>query len=400
MGKELSKVWTIIPIGGLGIRLRPFTSSTSKALVPLVNMFPMTEFILYALTRELGLRKFIFGIKGLMNYKDVQRYYQGGKGWSAKCGVIPSADFQYQNPNFQDTGSADCVAYNLRKFQINSPVIVLPCDNLFEPEDLRKMYNFAMRTKHYITVGLTKVDNPSRYGVAQFAKDGKTIKRFVEKPKGKISSNLVNTGTYIIKPKAFKYLKGDFANDTLPVVADMGQLAGYTFSPHSWLDTGSPEIFLETFKKLLHQPHGYFEKFIERVSVKVPGKRIWIRGKDSYSIDVSKQIKNRIIKGEIKVEGPVLIGRDCLIGKNVTLKNCSIGDLTVVDNNTLIEDSNLLDAWMIGRNNIVKNSLFGRGGIIGDYSEVTDSFLGGNNVIGSSIKLKRKTVDENKEILK
>jgi mannose-1-phosphate guanylyltransferase len=400
MSKNLSKVWTIIPIGGVGIRLLPYTASTSKALVPLVNMFPITEFILYGLTKELGLRKFIFGLKGIVNYKDVQRYYQGGKGWSSKWGVVPRVDFQYQNPNFQDTGSADCVAYNVRKFLIKSNIIVTPCDNLYEPEDLRRMYNFSLKTKHSIVVGLTTVEDPSCYGVADFAKDGRTIKKFIEKPKGKTKSNLANTGVYIVKPAAFKYLKGDFAHDTLPGLAERGKLAGYTFSSNSWYDTGSPGIFLNTFQKLLHQPHGYFEKFIERVSVKVPGHDVWIRGKGSYSIDVTKQIKKSILNGEIRVKGPVLIGRDCLIGNNVTLSSCSIGDLSVIDSNSEIEASNVLDAWVIGRDSVVKDSLLGRCGTMGDFCKIENSFLGGSNTIGSNIQLKGRTLDENEEVLK
>ena len=398
---DFSKVWTIIPIGGLGIRLSPYTATTSKALVPLINMFPITEFILYGMAKELGIKNFVFGIKGFQNYIDVQGYYQGGKGWSAKWGIIPRAHFQYQNPNFEDTGSADCVAYNVRKFQIKTPIIVHPCDNLVEPKDLGKLYEFALETNKPLIVGLTQVKDTSPYGLVEFEKDGVIIKRFIEKPseKQRKISNLINTFSYIIKPEAFKYLIGDFGRDTLPKLAKKGLLAGFEFSK-SWYDLGSPKLHLRTFQTLLKKPHGYFQEIIKRVSSNIKGADIWIRGKSPYSRHINSQIKKQVNSKQIKAQGIVLIGRDCFFGENITLQDSSIGDLSVVENNSSIKDCNIMDACAIGKNVSITNSLIGRGVIINDYSSISDSFIANNARIGSGVQLKNQTIAENEQVVR
>ena len=64
----IHEVYTIIPTGGDGKRLRPFTETRSKPLVPILNNFPILELILYSLTYGAGLRNFIFGVKGTRHY--------------------------------------------------------------------------------------------------------------------------------------------------------------------------------------------------------------------------------------------------------------------------------------------------------------------------------------------
>ena len=56
----MENTWVILQSGGLGTRLRPLTDDTSKAIVPFINYFPTTEFVLYGLAKKLGLRNFVF----------------------------------------------------------------------------------------------------------------------------------------------------------------------------------------------------------------------------------------------------------------------------------------------------------------------------------------------------
>lgn len=47
---------------------------------------------------------------------------------------------------------------------------------------------------------MTKVEEPSKYGVVVYDQDTGRIKRFVEKPK-EFVSNKINAGLYIFQPK-------------------------------------------------------------------------------------------------------------------------------------------------------------------------------------------------------
>lgn len=59
-----------------------------------------------------------------------------------------------------------------------------------------------------ITQKVTKVEEPSKYGVVVYDKDTGLIKRFVEKPK-EFVSNKINAGLYIFQPKILNRIEVD-----------------------------------------------------------------------------------------------------------------------------------------------------------------------------------------------
>jgi len=65
-----------VPIGGMGKRLRPIAVGYSKALVRIVNR-PLVDIVVATLASEVGVRRFIFGVKGLKNYQTLWDYFKG-----------------------------------------------------------------------------------------------------------------------------------------------------------------------------------------------------------------------------------------------------------------------------------------------------------------------------------
>ena len=92
------------------------------------------------------------------------------------------------------------------------------------------------------TIALTRVEDPSQYGVARL--EGNKIMEFVEKPKKEEApSNLINAGFYIIEPDVIRLIPKGFAmfeKDVFPRLAKNGRLAGFRFSGQ-WFDTGNIE---------------------------------------------------------------------------------------------------------------------------------------------------------------
>lgn len=76
-------------------------------------------------------------------------------------------------------------------FVLNSDVI---CDFPFE-----EMLKFHKNHKCEGTILVTKVEEPSKYGVVVYDQENGRIKRFVEKPK-EFVSNKINAGLYIFNP--------------------------------------------------------------------------------------------------------------------------------------------------------------------------------------------------------
>ncbi|MBW9142013.1 MAG: NDP-sugar synthase, partial [Candidatus Aramenus sp.] len=68
----------IIPIGGEATRLRPLTIETSKATVRLLNR-PLIEFPVLELAKQ-GVKEFIFGVRGYVNYKSLFDTFKEGIG--------------------------------------------------------------------------------------------------------------------------------------------------------------------------------------------------------------------------------------------------------------------------------------------------------------------------------
>ncbi|MGC8911486.1 MAG: sugar phosphate nucleotidyltransferase, partial [Nitrososphaeria archaeon] len=110
---EVDDLRVIIPVGGEAKRLKPLTCEVSKALVRLLNR-PLVEIAIVKLARQ-GVRYFIFGVKGYVNYRALYDYFQDGVGLSARYGIEPRIHIKYQ-PNRDDFGSADSVRINMEYY--------------------------------------------------------------------------------------------------------------------------------------------------------------------------------------------------------------------------------------------------------------------------------------------
>ncbi len=386
---KADNIWTIIPSGGEGTRLRPFTSERSKPMVPMINNFPILEILLYSLAYSGGLRNFIFGVKGVKHYTNIHNYFQGGYGWGAKLGLTPQVHFEYQYPHYQDNGSADSVLYNIKSNNINDPIIVLPCDNFLRGTDLITAYEAAQKTDYLITVLLTKYNDVSQFGLVDYNKKTHQITNFIEKPSHLAGQpGLINTGAYIIKPEAFKYLEKDFGKDVLTNLTPKGLVGGHVIK-HEWYDFGNPEVHLESVLSLMADMPPCLSKFLERICtiIKTKDAIVYARGKGPVSIKNSNRILAQIKSKKIKVKGCVFIGKDCLIEDGSYLENCLIGDLSRIGKDSTISNSNLFDVWEVGEKSLISGTFGGRGCKVGSNSILKNSYIGDDTVIGNKCRL-------------
>ena len=72
---------------------------------------------------------------------------------------------------------------------------------------------------------MTKVEEPSKYGVVVYEADTGRIKRFVEKPQEYVS-NKINAGLYIFSPSVLDRIEVNFSILAGPHSAD-SNLSGY-----------------------------------------------------------------------------------------------------------------------------------------------------------------------------
>lgn len=229
----------IILAGGSGTRLHPATLAISKQLLPVYDK-PMIYYPLSTLMLA-GIRDILI----ISTPQDTPRFEQllgDGSQWGLNLSyaVQPSPDGLAQ----AYTIGADFVG--------NNPSALVLGDNIFYGHDFHKLLINAQQRPAGATVFSYHVNDPERYGVAEFDSEGKVLS-LEEKP-AQPKSNYAVTGLYFydnqavdlvreLKPSARGELeitdlnKLYLAQNQLHVEA-MGR--GY-----AWLDTGTHDSLLD-----------------------------------------------------------------------------------------------------------------------------------------------------------
>ena len=306
----------IIPAAGIGKRLQPHTLTTPKPLLK-VGGKPILEYLLKPV-EELQPDEVIFvvGYKAEM----IEKYVR--ENFSFKSTFI-------QQDKLLGLGYAVSMALDNVE---NDEVLIILSDTIVVC-DLKQFVN----TGDYV-LGLHKVDNPSRFGIAEI-QDGKIVS-LEEKPaeaKGDMAliglyyfseSNCLKTELSKLVESGKKTCGEIQLTDALAAMVDQG----IKFAPSeikNWYDCGKKETLLNTNRYLL---------------------------------------KNQ--SDTIEIEGSNIIP-PVYIAENVKVDNSTIGPYVAVDKNSKIVDS------------IISNSIIGEGvsifqsdfedSIIGSYSKVVNA---------------------------
>ena len=207
----------VILCGGQGTRLRPLTYEIPKSLIP-VHGRPVVSYIIDLLASH-GVKDIVLSVGYLK--ESIKDFFKGGD---------IRVSFVEENEPLGTAGPLRLV------------------DGLVEQH---------RKTKAMVTIALTRVDDPSAYGVARM--DGLRIAEFVEKPaRGQAPSNLINSGFYVMEPEVLNLIPPGFSmleKDVFPRVAAMGHLYGFAFSGQ-WFDTGTFERYERAIKEWKGLKHG------------------------------------------------------------------------------------------------------------------------------------------------
>ena len=228
----------IILAGGSGTRLYPLTTVTSKQLLPIYDK-PMIYYPLSVLMNA-GIRDILI----ISTPQDTPRFEELLKDGSSfgihlSYAVQPSPD-----------GLAQAFIIGADFIGDDSVAMVLG-DNIFAGHGLKKRLKAAVEnaeTGKGATVFGYYVDDPERFGIVEFNKDGKAVS-IEEKPEVP-KSNYCVTGLYFYDNKVVEYAKGltPSARGELEIT-DLNriylennglnvELLGQGFT---WLDTGTHE---------------------------------------------------------------------------------------------------------------------------------------------------------------
>ena len=231
-------------------------------------------------------------------------------------------------------------------------VIVISGDALTDI-DLDEVIRFHESKSAMATIVTTRVPNPLEYGIVVFDDEGR-IRRFLEKPSwGQVFSDTVNTGIYVLEPEVLDYIDPgrsvDFSQDVFPKLLHGGErLFGFVTTDY-WCDVGNLQQYREA----------QIDAVTGKVDVEIPGTKIrhdiWVG--DGTEIDP-----------DANLAGPLVIGRNCRIGKGSGCFEYSfIGDNCIIEEDARIHRSVLWADSFVGKSAEIGGTLVGQHGIIKDF---------------------------------
>ncbi len=180
----------VILAGGSGTRLYPLTRVTNKHLLPVYDQ-PMIYYPIRSL-KQAGIRDILI-VSGRGHAGHFLELLGSGK----ELGVRLSYEVQ-EKPG----GIAQALGL-AQEFAGDGKIAVILGDNVFQ-QNLRSAVKKFKKQKAGAKIFLTKVKNPSSYGVAQISAN--KIVAIEEKPKIP-KSNLIVTGIYFFDNHIFKIIK-------------------------------------------------------------------------------------------------------------------------------------------------------------------------------------------------
>ncbi len=311
----------VIPVAGIGSKLRPHTHTQPKALVPVAGK-PILAHIVDTLVSG-GINQFCFvvGYLGDKIVAFVESYYK-------QQGL--QVEFVIQEPREGIAHALWCAKEAIRN---QDEVLIMLGDTILSL-DIKEF----LKVPHNV-LGTKKVEIPGNFGVVEIDSQD-NVKRLVEKPKIP-KSNLALVGIYKLNnPKLFvesiekiigegiKTLGEYQLTDVLMTMLDQRESMGI-FPVNNWYDCGRKESLLEANAILLSN--------------------------DQFMNAEDHQYVNTVIIP------PVSIAESCQIENSIIGPNVAIGDDTSV------------------KNSIVTNS------IIGSYSRLEVAVLNGSVIGSDTI---------------
>lgn len=254
---DLSDVTAVIPIAGMGTRLKPHTHTLPKVLLRVADK-PILGHVLDNI-KKMGIKKIILVVGQMREhiFKYIEKDYK-------------ALDIEYV-PQNELKGLGHAVY--LTKNKVKGPVFILLGDTILDI-NFKKAF---LSKKNWI--GVKEVKDPRRFGVVEVNKDG-YISNLLEKPENP-PSNLAIVGAYFLESskhlfecleaniKSNKTTRGEIQlTDALQLMLKKGERF-YAEEIDGWYDCGKPETLLSTNRFLLDKYHNKL-KIIEGSTICSP----------------------------------------------------------------------------------------------------------------------------------
>ena len=335
----------VVLVGGFGTRLRPLTLSTPKQMLPVAGR-PMIERVLAHLASH-GIDDVVLSL-GYRPDAFTDAYPD------ARCAGV-SLHYAVESEPLDTAGA---IGFAARQAGVTERFLVVNGDVLTDI-DLSALVAFHDSAGAEGTIALTKVEDPSQFGVVPTDVDGRVL-AFVEKPPlDEAPTDLVNAGFYVLEPSVLRRIpegrKVNIERETFPAMVEDGTLYGWA-DPSYWLDVGTPERLLQANLDVLD------------------GLRpaVDVSGSDAAGIDPRASVTAS------------LIDAGATVGAGATVTRSVLGRGAHVSPGAVVEDAVLLPCASVGAGATVRRSLVGAGAAVADRALLDDLCVIGDGAVVES----------------
>lgn len=326
----------LVLVGGYGTRLRPLTLTKPKPLVEFANKAIVLHQV--EALAAVGVEHVILAV----NYR-AEMLEQEMKAQGDRLGIKITTSLEDQ-----PLGTAGPLALAREALTTDSePFFVLNSDVICK-YPFQKMLEYHKSHGKEGTIVVTKVDEPSKYGVVVFDAESGRIEKFVEKPK-QFVSNKINAGMYIFNPGILNRIKlqpTSIEKEVFPLMSNDGELYAFTLEGF-WMDIGQPKDFLTGMcLYLTAQAH------------------------DGLALEKGPHIIGSVLK-----HPSATIGDNCRIGPNVV-----IGPDVVIENGACISRTTLLAGARVKSHSWIKSCIVGWRSVVGQWVRIENVTVLGEDV--------------------
>ena len=314
----------IVPMAGMGKRMRPHTLSLPKPLIP-VGGKPIVQKIIEDLEAVCGsdVEEVAYIIGPTFGEATEKKLIEVANKLGAKGTIY------YQH---EPLGTAHAIM--CAKESLDGNVLVVFADTLFKAD-------FKLDRSKDGIIWVQQIEDPRQFGVVKVNEQG-IITDFVEKPQTFVS-DLAIIGIYYFKDGAYlrselQYLLDNEIKDKgeyqLTNALENMKLKGYRFEPGKvteWLDCGNKNSTVYTNSRILHFMHEAGEKMVD----------------DTATLENAVVIQPSFIGKNVRIRQSV-VGPYAAIGDGCTIENAVISN-SIVQNSTVITQA-VIDNSMLGSN--------------------------------------------------
>jgi len=342
----------IVLAGGFATRLRPLSYTKPKPLFPVLGR-PVLDWVIE------NVAEVAEPVVSARYLSSLIRAYVGSR-WGSRVRIVEED---------RPLGDGGAVINVVRSLGLRGPVIVVNGD-VFTDLPVREVWEFHRRKGATATLALIEVspEDVGKFGIAVIDDEGR-VRRFVEKPREPVGSNLANAGIYVFSEEAlaaFPEANGEvkIAKHIIPELLKKFDVYAYVHRG-LWFDIGTHQDYLKA---------------------------------NFAALDKCKECRPEI-RG-VKIIPPAYIGPDAVVEPGSVLgPYVVVGGRSKIGPYVRIRESVLMDGVVVEAGSHIVRSIIGEGAALGKWVRVVEAVVADGVFIKDEVTVGRgASIGPNREV--